>query len=67
MYIYSDIVAGDCVLYAKQVTDSCPGSHSNLMKRVDVFSKYEIKALCYSVQMCKYIPGIDVIASVITI
>ena len=28
--IYSDIVVGDCVLYAQQATDSGPGLHSNL-------------------------------------
>ena len=27
--IYSDIVVGDCALYAKQATDSGPGLHSN--------------------------------------
>ena len=29
--IYSDIVVGDCVVYAKQATDSGPGLHSNLV------------------------------------
>ena len=31
MCIYSDIIVGDCVLCAKQATDSGPGLHSNLV------------------------------------